>query len=463
MSMRSSSTQWMRSLKIQKQAAVKALESPTVSLSTPGIFLIRRRISNTRLEMLMAESLTSGKGLKYCSARSQTLPPPSLDLDAIAEAKREIFFKTLGFYCTLVEKGCAFDLKTEGEDIGSAGLTDADDPDSESSEPESESDQSESETRTKILPWATIATLLADCPRLEFLVNLWRSTSFARRWRRILSREFALLFSATISARSDKSVVEMLRAGLLAAFVSLSFTKVESGTAHTSPNPSCIHGVLLRAFAGGGLNGIHMAVKTKYDSGEYASAQACDHMASDSAHVSLSAMFRLCKALHCSEECQVVDWRADGHRAICASFRTLSRPDPISTRDRAFMRLLFHHGYELGRHAVLKQQIIFMHQNPDTDFYTRYDYRVLPPGHIVPLRELPPGPTGNAERDPMWADSVERASKSGGRMEAHIYRLRAIASEIRPGADLEYLSAELGEKVEALLRETQDVVQIHCD
>ncbi|KAJ7131274.1 hypothetical protein C8R44DRAFT_774569 [Mycena epipterygia] len=46
------------------------------------------------------------------------------------------------------------------------------------------------------------------------------------RWRRILSHKFVLLFSATISARSDKSVVEMLRAGLLAAFVSL--TKVES-------------------------------------------------------------------------------------------------------------------------------------------------------------------------------------------------------------------------------------------
>ncbi|KAJ6452183.1 hypothetical protein C8R47DRAFT_998159 [Mycena vitilis] len=59
----------------------------------------------------------SCKGLKYCSARS--LPPsllPSLELDSLEEAKKEIFLKTLAFYCTLVEKGCAFDSDDSGSD-----------------------------------------------------------------------------------------------------------------------------------------------------------------------------------------------------------------------------------------------------------------------------------------------------------------------------------------------------------
>ncbi|KAJ7649214.1 hypothetical protein B0H17DRAFT_1270949 [Mycena rosella] len=87
---------------------------------------------------------SSCKGLKYCSARNYASPPSPFQLDALAEAKKEVFFKTLRFYCTLAEKGCAFDLRTDGEDISSAELTD--DPD-----PDSDSDESESETHTKIM------------------------------------------------------------------------------------------------------------------------------------------------------------------------------------------------------------------------------------------------------------------------------------------------------------------------
>ncbi|KAJ7652908.1 hypothetical protein B0H17DRAFT_1147298 [Mycena rosella] len=86
------------------------------------------------------------KGLKRCSARSlHDLPLPSLSLDSLGEAKKEIFLKTLAFYCTLVDKGCGFDLQKDGEDIGLTGLDDDDD------ESASESDQSESETGTTVI------------------------------------------------------------------------------------------------------------------------------------------------------------------------------------------------------------------------------------------------------------------------------------------------------------------------
>ncbi|KAJ7633292.1 hypothetical protein FB45DRAFT_1148985 [Roridomyces roridus] len=75
----------------------------------------------------------SCKGLKYCSGRSlPPLPQPTLELDSITQAKREVFFKTIAFYCTLVEKGCAFELKDTGDADVSAVEDTSDDSESES-------------------------------------------------------------------------------------------------------------------------------------------------------------------------------------------------------------------------------------------------------------------------------------------------------------------------------------------
>ncbi|KAJ6477249.1 hypothetical protein DFH09DRAFT_1293043 [Mycena vulgaris] len=92
---------------------------------------------------------TSCKGLKCCSARSlPSSPLPPLNLDSSASAEKEIFFKTLGFYCTLADKGCAFDLQTDVEYLGSTALNDDNDLDPESSDSDSETD---SEIGTKII------------------------------------------------------------------------------------------------------------------------------------------------------------------------------------------------------------------------------------------------------------------------------------------------------------------------
>ncbi|KAJ7234827.1 hypothetical protein C8J57DRAFT_1531331 [Mycena rebaudengoi] len=94
-------------------------------------------------------SPTSCKGLQYCSARALSPRLTPLALDSLAEAEKEIFFKTLGFYCTLAEKGCGFDLRADGADVGFTGLTDGDDDlDPESS---SECCESNTETSTKII------------------------------------------------------------------------------------------------------------------------------------------------------------------------------------------------------------------------------------------------------------------------------------------------------------------------
>ncbi|KAJ7688326.1 hypothetical protein B0H14DRAFT_2653299 [Mycena olivaceomarginata] len=103
-------------------------------------------LGRTGLPAVCFHKKLSCKGLKYCSARSLHPLAPALQLDAIADAKKEIFVKTLGLYCVLAEKGCAFDLRVDGEDLDSIGLTDNNDADTES-----ESDDSDSETHTKVI------------------------------------------------------------------------------------------------------------------------------------------------------------------------------------------------------------------------------------------------------------------------------------------------------------------------
>ncbi|KAJ7883219.1 hypothetical protein B0H14DRAFT_2565011 [Mycena olivaceomarginata] len=68
------------------------------------------------------------KGLKVCSARGLSSKPAF----AVDAAAKEVFDNTLAFFCTLLEKGCAFDPETG--DVEFAALSDSDsDSDSETS------------------------------------------------------------------------------------------------------------------------------------------------------------------------------------------------------------------------------------------------------------------------------------------------------------------------------------------
>ncbi|KAJ7143006.1 hypothetical protein C8R44DRAFT_866256 [Mycena epipterygia] len=233
-----------------------------------------------------------------------------------------------------------------------------------------------------------------------------------------------------------------------------------------------------------------ITIKSNYDSGKYASTQACDNM--KCGLLLRKSLFRRCsqcaRRYYCSEKCQTVDWREAGHRAVCESLRT-SKSDAASTRDRAFMRAVVHHGYESGRDLLFQRQILFMRENPTADFYCLYNFKCFPPTFSVfPLRDLP-------RTDPVWADCIERTRRSGGRMEVHlvhvpdcthadvskgtdgssrIFPLRltradiqtglwAIAKALLAGVDESRLEKEIEERVTALLCRTRDVVQIHCE
>ncbi|KAJ7493180.1 hypothetical protein B0H11DRAFT_2277283 [Mycena galericulata] len=75
------------------------------------------------------------KGLKVCSARGLA---SGCTIPAEDSPAKEVFNKTLAFFCTLVEKGCAFDPETDDTEFGSLADSDSDsdstDSDSESSD-----------------------------------------------------------------------------------------------------------------------------------------------------------------------------------------------------------------------------------------------------------------------------------------------------------------------------------------
>jgi hypothetical protein len=166
-----------------------------------------------------------------------------------------------------------------------------------------------------------------------------------------------------------------------------------------------------------------------------------------------------------------------------------AKSDDASTRDRIFMRLVVHHGYESSKESLFRRQILFMRENPNTDFYCLYNFKNgLPSFGVYPVRDLP-------RVDPVWVDSINRARRSGGRMEIHLVEvpdgahddlangtrgnsrifplrssrayiqrgLRAIASTLPATADESTLDPEIQARVQALLRMTRDVVQIHCE
>lgn len=153
------------------------------------------------------------------------------------------------------------------------------------------------------------------------------------------------------------------------------------------------------------------------------------------------------------------------------------------------MRAVVHHTYEAARPQLFRRQILFMRENPNTDFYCLFNFKCVPPTFgVYAVRDL-------LRKDPVWVDCIERARRSEGRMEVHLVDvpdgthesvingtngrsrifplrstncdiqtgLRAIANTLPSGVDGSTLEKEIEKRVKALLRKMQDVVQIHCE
>ncbi|KAJ7504784.1 hypothetical protein B0H11DRAFT_1980772 [Mycena galericulata] len=101
------------------------------------------------------------------------------------------------------------------------------------------------------------------------------------------------------------------------------------------------------------------------ESQECARMMGCGNM--ECCAIGKKADFRRCSACrkpaYCSEECQAQDW-AMGHRGECARTReaNLADPDPLSRRDRSFMRALLHNDYKRLRYDIYMHQLAWLHE-----------------------------------------------------------------------------------------------------
>ncbi|KAJ7667001.1 hypothetical protein DFH06DRAFT_1127012 [Mycena polygramma] len=84
---------------------------------------------------------------------------------------------------------------------------------------------------------------------------------------------------------------------------------------------------------------------------------------------------------YCSKRCQSADWK-DGHREACERMVSSSKlhwcrvhvatpddyisdePEPLSTRDRSFLRALIDHDYKVGQETILLWELDFMNTYP---------------------------------------------------------------------------------------------------
>ncbi|KAJ6579221.1 hypothetical protein DFH09DRAFT_1361011 [Mycena vulgaris] len=207
-----------------------------------------------------------------------------------------------------------------------------------------------------------------------------------------------------------------------------------------------------------------------FESDRYMSKTACGNV--ECCAIRRSTDFRRCsicqKVVYCSTQCQARDW-AVGHRRECSQLFSarLQNPDPLTTRERSFMRAVLHHNYMSEKHAIHMRQLAWMHENPGRAFYTLFDYSK----GSVTVSIQPQSTLALLDARPMAA----RAMRSSGKMALHVMLvdeggkprrrifpmhsdgsqlhdgLVAIASDIAHEDDLVDLNGELNRRVQELL------------
>ncbi|KAJ7118504.1 hypothetical protein C8R43DRAFT_1035933 [Mycena crocata] len=156
-----------------------------------------------------------------------------------------------------------------------------------------------------------------------------------------------------------------------------------------------------------------------FQSKQYHSDRACDNMSCGV--IVRRPWFKRCggcrRQYYCSESCQRTDWLTAGHRSVCRALSggLCNSPDSLGTkREINFLRAILHQDYKRSKHNILFQQVAFMVKHPGVEFYTSFDYTIIP-GPGVDIRPLP----DESERDCETADFIARVARSGGLMELH--------------------------------------------
>ncbi|KAJ7453849.1 hypothetical protein FB451DRAFT_1185135 [Mycena latifolia] len=123
-----------------------------------------------------------------------------------------------------------------------------------------------------------------------------------------------------------------------------------------------------------------------------------------------SAGFKCCatyqSANYCSKECQALDGK-QGHREY---------PEPLTTREKSFMRTLLSAEYRGRMSEVCCRQAIFMHENPGEAFFTVFVFTA----RGVEIKICRQGALTSGEFDVTMPPMFTHVARSGWRMEVHV-------------------------------------------
>ncbi|KAJ6502811.1 hypothetical protein C8R47DRAFT_216506 [Mycena vitilis] len=225
------------------------------------------------------------------------------------------------------------------------------------------------------------------------------------------------------------------------------------------------------------------AVLESYDSGAYVSARACDNLACGI--ILAKGQFKRCSGCetlyYCSRQCQILDWRAGGHRQACEQYLNFAVgwPDILNTRDRSFMRALLDDQYQRNKADILSRKIATMLGASGRDMHVKFDYTVPDGGPELTFVMRMPKDRVESLADAHLAQNDYRQAQSGGRLEVvmmcvhdrpRFFALRSGTSALHDGVlqlVKEYSGKEPSEALLAGLRERVDnlvslpVRQIH--
>ncbi|KAJ7036369.1 hypothetical protein C8F04DRAFT_477759 [Mycena alexandri] len=118
---------------------------------------------------------------------------------------------------------------------------------------------------------------------------------------------------------------------------------------------------------------------------------------------------------YCSSECQKIDWKA-GHRQWCAKLAPLiDFPGLVSPRSRAYLRAMLEYNLGQFRPLIMLRQAAFIYTNPDTPFFTAFDFQRLGTGEdFIKIEAM-----SAYERAPEAAIRLEQLARSEGRLQLH--------------------------------------------
>ncbi|KAJ7677698.1 hypothetical protein DFH06DRAFT_1316507 [Mycena polygramma] len=184
-----------------------------------------------------------------------------------------------------------------------------------------------------------------------------------------------------------------------------------------------------------------------YDSADYVSLKACSAL--EASRVAPLSSFDTDKLIwYCSKRCQSDDWK-DGHREACDRMVSLrqTEPEPLSTRDRSFLRALIDHDYKLTQPTILLWELDFMNAYPGRIPCVLFDYsQGRSKFNVIPAIDFPD----------KWSDDVARATRHRGRFQLHFAILPVADIDTTRLFPMQSSSGALVESLERLKEELDE-------